>query len=88
MRCRSHTKREANEHESNILVRGIFLAVFSWPARPSAAGGLKEPALQAELQAAAPEDEIRVIVDSPRNPICSRCGTCPGRNAGHSWQGK
>jgi serine protease AprX len=46
------------------LFRGIFLAVFllACPVHPLQAT-LKEPELQAVLQAAAPDDEIRVIVE-------------------------
>jgi len=51
------------------LFRGIFLAVFllACSVHPLQAA-LKEPALQAELQAAAPEDEIRVIVEFAQKP--------------------
>ena len=51
------------------LFRGIFLAVFllACSVHPLQAA-LKEPALQAALQAAAPDDEIRVIVEFAQRP--------------------
>ena len=49
------------------LFRGIFLAIFllAGSVQPLQAA-MKEPALQAALQAAAPDDEIRVIVEFTR----------------------